>query len=251
LDTTTEIYEFYRSLVRQLLTPSVLQQKPILSDAYRLASSWNGKADADSTGLGLLMEFRKQLAQSVFTPFLSLCREKDERFVYDGDLDTPLRAILTAQAPQLLPDPDHFTDWKGFLLHVLERSVEALMEKHDAVTLDELTWGTMNRVQMTHPLAEALPGLGLLLNMPDEAAPGCDQCVRVMSGSLAASERMVISPGHHGDGILQMPGGQSAHPLSPHYRDQHSDWSQGISSPWLAGPPAHHLVLTPVSTHAL
>jgi penicillin amidase len=87
--------------------------------------------------------------------------------------------------------------------------------------------------------------------MPDEEAPGCGQCVRVMSGSLAASERMVISPGHHGDGILHMPGGQSAHPLSPHYRDQHSDWSQGISSPLLAGPPAHHLVLTPVSTHAL
>ncbi len=251
LDTTTEVYEFYRALVERLLSPDVLREKPHLADVHRVVRAWSGRADADSTGFGLLVAFRKSLAQSVFTPFLAVCREQDERFVYDGDLDTPLRAILAAQAPPLLPDPEQYRDWNAFLLHVLERRVEELMAEHGAPTVDALTWGSMNRVQITHPLAEALPGLGLLLNMPQEDAPGCSQCVRVVSGSLVASQRMVVSPGRHGDGILHMPGGQSGHPLSPHYRDQHPYWSQGLSSPLLAGPAVHHLVLTPASAQAL
>ena len=109
----------------------------------------------------------------------------------------------------------------------------------------------MNRVRMTHPLSEAIPGLGLLLDMPDDEAPGCGQCVRVLSGSLAASQRMVVSPAHHGDGILHMPGGQSGHPLSPNFRDQHPYWSKGIPSPFLAGPATHRLTPIPVADHVL
>jgi len=247
LDTTTEIYEFYQDLALQLLSEAVVQQNPRLSNVRQVLHAWNGKADAGSTGFGLLVEFRKSLAVSVFTPFLEACREKDVRFVYDGDLDTPLRALLAAQMPQLLPDQEHFADWHSFLVHVLEESAEHLTEKYHAVALDELTWGTMNRVQMAHPLADALPGLGLLLNMPDEEVPGCGQCVRVASGSLTASQRMVVSPAHHKDGIFHMPGGQSGHPFSPHYRDQHPYWSKGMPAPLLAGPATHRLTLTPVA----
>ncbi|MEP6932764.1 MAG: penicillin acylase family protein [Nitrospirota bacterium] len=247
LDTTTEIYEFYRNLALQLLSKTVLQQNPHLSEIHHVLQMWSGKADVESRGFGLLVEFRKSLARSVFAPFLEMCREKDERFVYDGDLDTPLRALLTAQVPQLLPDQEHFADWHAFLLQVLEKSAEDLMGKYHVATLGELTWGTMNLVQMAHPLADALPGLRFLLNMPNEEVPGCGQCVRVASGSLTASQRLVVSPAHHGDGIFHMPGGQSGHPFSPHYRDQHPYWSKGISSPLLAGPATHRLTLTPVA----
>lgn len=246
LDTTTEIYEFYRSLALQVLNESVVQQNPHLSELHRILQAWNGKADDESMGFGLLTEFRKSLARSVFTPFVEVCREKDDGFVYDGDLDTPLRALLTAQVPQLLPDQEHFTDWHAFLLHVLEESAEDLKAKYHVVTLSELTWGTMNRVEMVHPLADAIPGLGYVLNMPNEAMPGCSQCVRVISGSLTASQRMVVSPAHHEDGIFHMPGGQSGNPFSPHYRDQHPLWSKGIPSPLLAGPANHRLRLSPM-----
>ncbi|WP_447963621.1 penicillin acylase family protein [Nitrospira sp. Ecomares 2.1] len=249
LDTTTEIYEFYRSLALELLSQAVVQQKPHLWEAHRVLDAWNGKADAGSIGIGLLAEFRNSLARSVFTPFLEECREKDEGFVYDGNLDTPLRALLTAQVPQLLPDQEHFTDWHGFLLHVLEQSIEDLKARYHVVTLSELTWGTMNRVEMVHPLGNAIPGLGYVLNMPDEEMPGCSQCVRVISGSLTASQRMVVSPAHHEDGIFHMPGGQSGHPFSPHYRDQQPYWSKGIPTPLLAGPVTHRLTLSPLPGH--
>lgn len=246
LDTTTEIYEFYRNLALQVLSGPVIQQNPHLSEVHRVLEAWNGKADAESIGFGLLKAFRNSLARSVFTPFLEVCREKDEGFVYDGDLDTPLRALLTAQVPQLLPDQVHFTDWHAFLLHALEQSVEDLKAEYHVVTLSDLTWGIMNRVEMVHPLGNAVPGLGYLLNMPDEEMPGCGQCVRVISGTLTASQRMVVSPSHHEDGIFHMPGGQSGNPFSPHYRDQHPFWSRGIPSPLLAGPAMQRLTLSPL-----
>jgi penicillin amidase len=43
-----------------------------------------------------------------------------------------------------------------------------------------------------------------------------------------------------------MPGGQSGHPLSPHYRDAHPAWVNGEPTPFLPGPAVQTLHLTPV-----
>ncbi len=245
LDTTAGLYEFYRDLVKRLLTDSVIEEHPDLADVRHVVEAWEGRTDPDSRGVGLLVAFRRTLAASVFAPFLQRCREQDAEFVYDGDLDTPLRSLLTEQSPAVLPDPARFADWNSFLLHQLEETVETLKTDYGLVTPDELSWGIMNRVHMIHPLSEAIPGLGSWLNMTEEAAPGCGQCVRVLSGSLTASQRMVVSPSHHSDAIFHMPGGQSGHPMSAHYRDQQRNWSKGLPTPLLAGRPTHNLTLQP------
>ncbi len=49
-----------------------------------------------------------------------------------------------------------------------------------------------------------------------------------------------------------MPGGQSGHPLSPHYADQYRDWLDGALHPIAAAPEelgAPHLELLPVAAH--
>lgn len=247
LDSTGQFYEFYRKIARELLTDSVVAANPRLAEVRRVLDAWNGKAEADSLGFGLVVRFRDVLTNAVFTPFLSSCRERDARFVLTGDLDTPLRSLLTAQPPELNPDPEHFPGWTEFLVHVLEESARELKAEFPSVSLSELTWGQVNHVPITHPLADALPGLGRMLNMPDGPSPGCGQCVRVMHAGLAASQRLVVSPGHSDAGILHMPGGQSGHPFSPHYRDQHPYWRDGLPLPLLAGNAVHTMVLTPTA----
>jgi penicillin amidase len=69
--------------------------------------------------------------------------------------------------------------------------------------------------------------------------------VRILSGELGASERFVVSPGHHADGIFHMPGGQSGHPFSVHYRDQHQAWAEGSALPFETGVVEHTLRLVP------
>jgi penicillin amidase len=247
LDSTSHFYEFYRRLARELLTDTVTQRKPSLAKARHAFEAWNGKADADSRGFALVVRFRHVLSRSVFAPYLSSCRERDAQFSYDGDQDTPLRELLTTQIPDLNPDPDHFPDWSEFLLNAVEQSARELEEEYPSVSLTELTWGQLNRVKIEHPLAGALPGLGSILNMPNEPASGCGQCIRVMQDGLGASQRLVVSPGHQDEGILHMPGGQSGHPLSPHYRDQQQYWSEGMTLPFLAGTPVHTLTMVPLS----
>jgi penicillin amidase len=65
---------------------------------------------------------------------------------------------------------------------------------------------------------------------------------------VSATERLVVSPGQVENGILHMPGGQSGHPLSPHYRDQQQAWSEGTALPFIGLPPQHMLTLVPFSS---
>jgi penicillin amidase len=56
---------------------------------------------------------------------------------------------------------------------------------------------------------------------------------------------MVVSPGHEEDGIMEMPTGQSGHPLSPFYATSHDAWVNGEATPFLPGPTRHTLTLAP------
>lgn len=64
------------------------------------------------------------------------------------------------------------------------------------------------------------------------------------AGDLGASERFSVAPGHESEGCFHMPGGQSAHPLSPFHRAGFSDWVEARPTPFLPGPAEHLLRLT-------
>ena len=83
--------------------------------------------------------------------------------------------------------------------------------------------------------------------MADQEVSGCAGfCVRIVGNGHGATERMVVSPSHPGQGILHMPGGQSGHPLSPHYRDQQPAWQEGVPLPFLPGKGIHRLSFNPL-----
>ena len=241
LDTTNHFYEFYQQLALSVLTEEVIANKPLLLEARRQVEVWNGKAEVDSVAFGLLVRFREILAEDVFEPFLVLCHETDKRFSYSWrSMETPLRALLKERIAATLPDPTNYSDWEQFILSKLEESMEQLLEEHDLKSLDQLTWGTIHTTEISHPLG-FIPILGKILNMPQKPLPGGYHCVRATS----ASERMVISPKHHADGILHIPCGQSGHPLSENYKDQFSYWLKGEPLPFLLGTATHTLTLNP------
>lgn len=111
----------------------------------------------------------------------------------------------------------------------------------------ESTWGTFNRARVLHPLARALPLVGRWLNMPADPLPGDVFTPRAHSPVTGPSERIVVSPGREEEGIAHMPAGESGHPLSPHYRDEHDSWVHGRPLPFLPGATRHTLVLTPAA----
>jgi penicillin amidase len=100
---------------------------------------------------------------------------------------------------------------------------------------------------VTHPLGSAIPLVGRWVNMPDDPLPGDIYTPRAHSPRAGPSERMAVSPGREHEGILHMPTGQSGHPLSPHYRDQHRAWVEGTPLPFLPGTTVARLTLVPAS----
>jgi penicillin G amidase len=98
---------------------------------------------------------------------------------------------------------------------------------------------------VTHPLGSAIPLVGRWVNMPEDPLPGDIYTPRAHSPRAGPSERLVVSPGREDEGLLHMPTGQSGHPLSPHYRDQHRAWIEGTPLPLLPGAAAARLTLTP------
>ena len=246
LDTENEFYAYYHQLALRVLSPQKILQHPELQELREHLLAWNGRADTDSLGLDLLELFRENLAEQVFPPFLSACRKIDKNFRYSWlFIDTPLQALLTEKNPELLPDSDKYQNWDDFILAQLEAGAKQLKNAYPNTKLSELTWGKTNIVRFAHPFTAALPLLGHFLDMPKDQLAGCGGCVRAAGPNFGASERMVVSPAHQDEGILHMPGGQSAHPLSPNYRDQQNNWVKGLPIEFLAGKVQQKLVLNP------
>ena len=93
----------------------------------------------------------------------------------------------------------------------------------------------------------AMLALGLALVNPslqeENRKPLSDIILAVVDDS--ASQRLAVAPGREAEGIFHMPGGQSAHPLSPFFRAGHDAWVRGEAAPLLPGPAMHRLTLRP------
>ena len=245
LDTTSHFYDFYQQLALSVLTNDTIANKPALKAVRRHIEAWTGKAEVDSVSFGVLVRFHEGLAADVFTPFLTRCKAVDENFVYTWrNIEPPLRMILTEQVPELIPDTN-YPNWEAWIRSKLEEALQQLYSEYNINSLEQLTWGRINTTDIAHPLGRRIPVLGKFLNMPRDLLPGCSFCVRVSKPDFGASERLVVSPGRHSDGILHMPSGQSGHPLSPNYKDGHQHWAKGEIHAFLPGAATHSLMLKP------
>ena len=105
-------------------------------------------------------------------------------------------------------------------------------------------WSTWNITIYRHPLSASCR------SWADGSTCHGRRCPAISTrptctGIVASSERMIVSPGHESEGIMHMPTGQSGHPLSPFYSNSHEAWVNGEATPFLPGPTAYTLTLTP------
>ncbi len=244
LDMRGGFYEFYRLLALSLL-PETASLSPEAREVRAAIAGWDGQLAPDSRGIALLVHWRSVLAQALIDPLVARCRQADPDFVYQWrQLDTPLQALIRQGLPQLASARGQ-PDWNAYLRAMLLDSARELKQRHRVDTLAQLPWRHVNAVRIQHPFSRAQPWAGSLLDMPTIPGACNSNCVKVLHERNGASERLVLSPNHPEAASLQMPGGQSGHPLSPHYRDQQADWADGQMSAFLPGPTQHQLHLLP------
>lgn len=248
LDTRSEVFEFYRQLALTLLNSST-RNDALIEQSRQALLAWDGHMHKDSKGAALLSVFRHKLADLVFAKVVARCNELDPDFHYAWrEMETPLRDILQARPKGVLP-AQYQDDWEKAILEVLNSSAQDLQHRFPEQTLDQLNWGTFNRVAQQHPFSKSIPQLTDILDIAHFESPGCaGNCVRAMTSDHGASERLVLAPADPEQGILEMPGGQSGHPFSAHYRDQQQDWLEGNATPFLPGNKVHHLQFQPIES---
>ncbi len=245
LDTSATFLERWRGLILQTLTPQALAGHPERA-RYRevVERRWTGQASPDSAGYRLTRAFRDRVSQWTFAFITADCTDADVRFDYTTERkrEGPLWELVTRRPLHLL-DPA-FPSWDAMLLTAIDRTAEELTRTFGGA-LDDRVWSEGNHPAYRHPLSAAVPLLGWWLDMKTVPLPGDLYTPRMTFGATGASERMVVSPGHEADGIMEMPTGQSGHPLSPHYADSHQAWVTGDPAPFLPGAAIHTLRLVP------
>lgn len=244
LDDRAMLMERWRRVVLEVLTPDRAAASPGRAEFLRLVlTSWDGRASTTSVGYRLVRAFRLAFGELATAPFVARLRERDPEFPA-----TPGRAFegvmwaLVGRRPAHLLDPK-YASWDDLILAAVDETVRGLTA--GGRRLSDRTWGEANTTRIEHPLSRALPWAGRWLDMPRQPLPGDSHMPRVQGPSAGASERLAVSPGHESDGYFHMPGGQSGHPLSPHYRDGHDAWAQGVATPFLPGPTRSTLRLVP------
>jgi penicillin amidase len=233
----------WQSLLLTTLTPEAIEGNPARAEFRTLVENWIPRASVDSVGYRLVRNFRSATANLALAPIFAPCRERMRDFNWRRfNYEPALWTMLHEQPPHLL-SPE-FASWHELLVAAVDAVIADLDEQN--LPLARATWGDRNRARIRHPFSHVLPSfLAQRLNRPADPLPGDEHMPLMQSPGYGASMRLVVSPGREEEGLFQMPGGQSGHPLSPFYETDHSGWVRGEPSPLLPGETRHTLTLTP------
>ncbi len=232
----------WHQLLMDTLTPEVTAQKKPRAALRSFAEKWEGRASVDAVSYRLVREFRRAVHARVFTPIFASCREVYPDFdAGQLPLEGACWALLREKPPHLLNPM--FENWDELLVAAIDDTIKAIDKS--GVTLPQGNWGWRNRARIRHPFSGSFPWIGHWLDMPADPLPGDSDMPRVQAPGNGASERLVVSPGREQEGIFHMPGGQSAHPMSPYYRAGHAAWVRGEPTPILPGKAEHTVTLKP------
>ena len=241
LDDRAVFLTHWQRLLQDTLADST---DPSLQQLRQLTARWRERAAVDSVDYRLVRAFRDQVGAAVLAPFAARVKQRYPDFSWPGEnsAEAAVWMLVRAQPAHLL-DPK-YPDWHALLTDAARQVVAELGRQPGG--LAARSWGERNRAGIRHPLSAALPSwLGRFIDMPDQPIPGDNNMPHVASPGFGASEHLDVSPGHEAHGILNMPGGQSGHPLSPYFGAGHEDWAEGKPTPLLPGTTRHTLELEP------
>jgi len=232
----------WRELILELLTDERVASDSRLLEYRELVRGWIPRATPESVGYRIVRAFRLEVQAKVFHGLMSPVRAADVEPLLSNQFEAVLWPLLRERPRHFLPGL--YETWDDLLLDAVQSNLEWFSENYDG-PLAERTWGEANTASIRHPLSRSLPMLSAWLDMPGDPLNGDVDLPKAQAPAFGASQRFSVSPGDEENGLMQMPTGQSGHPLSPFYRAGHDDWVHGRPNPFLPGEPRHTLLLLP------
>jgi penicillin amidase len=245
LDDRALFMEGWRARALAVLDEQAVGGYPQRSEFKRLLNeSWDGHAGVNSVGYRLTRGFYFALYDECFATLNEALGKLDRGASYRRATTrwpAVVEALLKQQPAAWLPPGRK--DWREVQLAAIDKTIASLTE--NGATLAQASWGKRNTARIMHPFAKLVPALEPVLSAPADMLPGDEQMPRVAGPDFGSSERLTVAPGKEDEGVFNMPGGESAHPLSPFFLAGHEDWVQAKPTPLLPGAAKYGLVLTP------
>jgi penicillin amidase len=239
LDTTSPRLVFWRAVMLRALARHPADRA--LQAMVAPVRAWGGRAEVDSVGYRLIRTFRAETIKNAYVAYLGTPDDGTTSHAANSAEQT-LRILLRARPPALVPPG--YPGWDG-LLDASLADVARAVRTDAGGRIGAFTWGAWLHADVRHPLAQAIPLLGLLTDPQDQPMPGDAGTPRAQHRGGGPSERLVVSPGHEERALFHMPGGQSGAPFAPYYLTGHRDWVEGRARPLLPGATRWTLTLDP------
>jgi penicillin G amidase len=225
-----------------LRAQAMVSRTPAWGDIEVATRHWEGRAAPEAVSYRITREWRlavlERIKDGLMAPAMAAMGSAFEMPDLP-QIEGVAWQLVTQRPAHLLPRA--YGSWGELLLDAAREVDNKLLQTGP---LPERKWGERNRASICHPLAPALPRFTRHWTcMPPDPLPGDLAMPRIASPDFGASERMVVSPGHESEGIVEMPGGQSGHPLSPYWGAGHQAWVRGEATPFLPGAAQYTLVL--------
>ena len=235
----------WRARALRVLDASATRDHPRRAEFRRLLeTSWDGRASVDSSAYRLARNFMWALHDLLFggaNDSMAAFEPKATMGLANPRWPAVVARLLDEAPPAWLPPG--MRDWRSVQLAAIDRAIADL--DREGVPLAKATWGARNTAAFAHPIALAVPFLDGWLGVPRDPLPGDAHMPRVAGPKFGQSERMTVSPGREEEGLYNMPGGQSGHPLSPFFLRGHAEWVRATPVPLLPGPARTTLTLAP------
>lgn len=247
LDARSLEHEFVRTLMLDLIDAE--EPDPALRALRQRAEGWNGRADASSVEFHSMVVAGERLRDAALAPLLALVVREVPGYRYEWLLAHEAAFRILEERPEHLL-PSEAEDWVDYLRDELSASAAALGLDRLADPLGGVAgfgvrWGDVNEARIRHPFSSAQPALARFLDLPGDPLDGWPGAIRAQQPGYGQSLRFVGRPGRSETALLDLPGGQSGHPLSRWYAAGHSAWVEGTGLPLAAGPAEHTLTLLP------
>jgi penicillin amidase len=244
LDDRAVFISTWRERLLKVLDAAALKGHPARAELRALVEkSWDGRASTSSVGYRLSRHMMWAMHDLMYDGALARLADsgaKGDMHLVSSRWPVLMTRLLDEQPAGWLPKG--YTDWRAVQLAAIDRVIAE--QTKDGKKLAEATWGARNTASFAHPISRAVPALKAALGAPADQLPGDANMPRVAGATFGQSERIAVSPGHEEEGIFNMPGGQSGHPLSPYFLKGHDDWVKGTPRPLLPGPARHTLTFS-------
>jgi penicillin amidase len=240
LDDRALFMSTWRDRLLKVLDAEAVKGKPARAELRTLVEkSWDGRASTTSVGYRLSRHMMWAMYDLMFDGANAELSKaaKVEMVTVSGRWPAVMARLLDEQPAGWLPKG--YADWRAVQLAAVDRVIAE--QTKDGKKLADATWGARNTIAIAHPISRAVPLLKSVLGAPPDMVPGDAHMPRVAGSTFGQSERMTVAPGHEEEGIFNMPGGQSGHPMSPFFLKGHADWVSGTPRPLLPGPAKHTL----------